>query len=65
MSLKRFFMDTDDSSHWFIVPVARKAEWEAWLELPEDDEARWSAPKFAQEVGGSPTLVTFSQPEVQ
>lgn len=63
MPLKRFYLDTDNDSHWFIIPLTRKAEWEKWLELDQDTEAAWLAPKFAIEVGGSPNSVTFSQPE--
>lgn len=61
---ERYFLDTDNSSHWFIVPVSRKAEWQAWNELDEDDPASWDAPDFAEPVGGCFNLVTFTDPRI-
>lgn len=61
---QRFYLDTDNSSHWYIIPMARRKDWERFLELPEDDEASWTVPTYAREVGGSPTLVTFEAPKV-
>ena len=29
----RFFLDQDQSSHWYIVPLSRKSEWDEWCEL--------------------------------
>lgn len=59
----RYFLDQDNSCHWYIVPVANRAEWEAWCELDEDDEASWTPPAFATPINGSPTRVTFTDPE--
>jgi len=64
MSDERYFLDTDASSHWYIVPLSKKKEWEDWCNLDEDDEAAWSAPSFAERIGGSPTLVTFTDPVI-
>ncbi len=64
MALKRFFLDQDQSSHWYVIPLARRAEWDKWCDIPEDNEAAWTAPVFVQEVGGGPNCVTFSQPEI-
>lgn len=64
MALKRFYLSRDQSSHWYIIPYARRAEWDKWLELPEDDERSWTPPAWAREVGGSPSLVTFERPEI-
>jgi hypothetical protein len=61
--MKRFFLDQDQDSHWYLIPVARREAWDAWCELSTDDEASWTAPKFAQELGCHPNTVTFSQPE--
>ncbi|MCL8382119.1 hypothetical protein [Xanthobacter aminoxidans] len=61
---ERFFLSTDNDSHWYLVPVAKAAEWEAWAAIPEDDERAWEAPAFAKPLGGAPGLVTFTDPEM-
>lgn len=58
----RYFLSQDQSAHWYIIPAERRAEWEQWCSLPEDDEASWEVPWFAQRIGGSPSLVTFEEP---
>lgn len=60
----RWFLDTDNDSHWYLVPVERKAEWNAWLDIDSDDEASWTAPDYVRELGCSPTCVTFVDPKV-
>lgn len=61
---ERFFLAQDNSSHWYVVPCSKSDEWEAWTALDEDDEASWVHPEWASQVGGSPSLVTFENPEV-
>ncbi len=61
----RYFLDTDNDSHWFIVPLYRRKEWEAFLEIPSEDERSWTVPTWAIEVGGSPTTVSFAEPELE
>jgi|GEM_PF-3070965 len=56
-----YFLSQDNDSHWYVVPRSKQKEWEAWLDIPEDDEASWDVPSFAEEVGGSPELVSFSK----
>lgn len=58
---ERFFLDLDGSAHWYIVPEARRAEWDAWTSLSEDDEASWDVPDYAKRIG-SPSSVTFTNP---
>jgi hypothetical protein len=43
------------------VPVARVEEWRAWRNSPHDDD---DAPPFAKPVGGAPSRVTFTDPEI-
>jgi hypothetical protein len=62
MGSRRFFLDQDQSSHWYIVPESYRLEWAEWCELAEDDEAGWTAPEWAKPVGGHPALVTFTNP---
>lgn len=61
---ERYFLSRDSSSHWYVVPVSKLEEWETWCNLDEDDERAWDVPKWAQKVGGSPSLVTFEAFEI-
>jgi len=56
----RYFLTTDNDSHWYVVPVAMRAEWETWTEIDSDDERAWTPPSWAKQVGGSPTRITFT-----
>lgn len=29
---QRYFLDQDDSGHWYMIPVFKKKEWKSWLE---------------------------------
>ena len=60
MSEERYLMTTDNDSHWYIIPYAKRGEWQKWLDLDQDDPTAWETPDFAEEIGGSPTLVTFT-----
>ena len=60
--MRRFYLTTDENSHWYIVPVDKQEEWDDWCN--SDDESSWDAPEWAQPVNGSPTLVTFENPEI-
>ncbi len=57
---KRYFIDSDDSGHRYLIEADHKAEWDAWLSLPENDERAWDAPAFAMRIDGS--LVEFENP---
>lgn len=61
----RYFIGCDNSSHRYVVPVAMRAEWEEWANLPEEDERSWEAPGWANRVPGSLALLTFAEPEVE
>lgn len=58
----RYFLSQDNSCHWYIVPVDKRAEWSAWRELDDDDERSWDVPEFATELSGAPSNVTFTDP---
>lgn len=60
----RFYLTQDNDSHWYVVPVERQQEWDDWCAIDPDDERAWDAPDFAQQVGGSYTLVTFENPVI-
>lgn len=60
---ERYFLDRDNSGHWYLVKAANRDDWYQWTELPEDDEESWDPPSFATRLDGSPSRVTFSNPE--
>ena len=59
----RYFLDTDNSCHWYMIPVENRAEWLSWCALDEEDEASWTAPEFAKRLGGHPNMITFADPQ--
>ena len=59
---EEYFLGQDGACHWYVVPVAHRADWDEWCNLSEDDERAWDPPSFARAIGGSPSLVTFSFP---
>ena len=61
--MQRYFLSQDNSSHWYIIPVDKQSAWEAWTGLDEDDEKSWTAPEWAIALSGSPSLVTFTDPQ--
>lgn len=58
----RFFMGQDQSSHWYLVPVERRDEWEAWSGMDDNDEASWETPSWVKQIDG-PSSVTFTAPK--
>lgn len=42
----RFFLDCDNSGHWYLVPVRIRPEWNAWLGLPSNNEASRTPPEW-------------------
>ncbi len=61
--MMRYFIDTDNDSHWFVIPFPLEAEWNAWLDISPDDERSWEAPEWARPINGDPSLVTFTDPK--
>ncbi len=59
----RFFLDQDQSGHWYLVPEPLREEWTRWTALSEDDEASWTPPEGAHALGGSPSCITFTDPD--
>jgi hypothetical protein len=58
----RYFLGYDCSGHEYAVPVEHRAEWFAWLEIPEDDERSWSVPDYATALDG---CFTFADPRCE
>ena len=58
----RYFLDQDNSSHWYLVQEDKREEWTAWLDLPFDDPKGWDAPDFAKPIDGF-WNITFTDPQ--
>lgn len=65
MSARRFFLDQDNSAHWYIVDAEYARQWSEWRDLPEDDPAGWDAPDFARRIDGGVQGITFEDPRAR
>ena len=61
---KLYFLDQDNSCHWYLVEAAHRAEWDAWRDLPEEDENCWNTPPYAKALGGGPSQLLFEHPVI-
>lgn len=43
----KYFLDQDESCHWYVIPAQYRKEWEDFLDIPEDDERSWDVPGWA------------------
>jgi hypothetical protein len=59
----RFCLDRDNDGHWYIIPADKVKAWAVFLSIPEDDERSWDVPDWAQRINGSPSRITFENPE--
>jgi hypothetical protein len=59
-----YFLDSDADGHWYLVPAALRAEWDAWTDLDPETVAAWITPVWATELGGHPSAVTFTDPKL-
>lgn len=60
----KYMLVQDNDSHWYVIPAQHKIAWDAFCEIDSDDPAAWTPPAWAQQVGGSYTLVTFENPVI-
>jgi hypothetical protein len=58
--LQRFFLGSDDSGHEYVVPLALKAEFNAWAEA--DTEAEDFDPGLFDKYRFNGGLLTFTDP---
>ena len=68
MNPQRFYLDQDDDSHWFLVPVDKKEEFSAYVEQFQSDDYydnELPLPEGVEQIGGSYTLVTFENPVIE
>lgn len=63
MSKKRYFLDTDDSGNWYIVPVERREDFESWQNQDwQHDLSDFQPPDYAEQINGTFNYVTFTNP---
>lgn len=55
-----YILTRDNDAHWYVIPYEMEEEWGVFLELDPDDEDSWNVPEWAEQVGGSASLVKFS-----
>ena len=58
----RYCLEQDNDAHWYLIPAAKRAEWNAFLEIPSDDERSWDVPTYAEIIDG-PHNLTFTDPK--
>lgn len=56
---KRYMLVDDNNRHHYVIEAEREGEW-----FMLDDDAINAGPPWAYQVGGSPTLVTFTDPVI-
>lgn len=61
----RYVLIPDDDGHWYVIPVDKQDEFFKWVDsivdAINDPELRYpEKPEWADEVGGAPNLVEFS-----
>lgn len=69
---KRYVLKSDGDGHWYVVPADKQREaadyFEAvanyWDGLSAKGTTEPDRPEWLEEVGGCPSLVTFTNPEV-
>ena len=62
--MRRYFLDRDNSGHWYLIEERYRSEWNDWCELDEDDEKSWEVPRYAgyAERTDSPSNIHFTDP---
>lgn len=63
MNDSTYFLDRDNSGHWYLVRADRRVEWNAWQNLPDSDEESWDAPWFSTRLAGPPSALQFQLPD--
>jgi len=60
---KEFVITEDDNGHWYVIPHARQAEFEEYVEHlnANEDEEEWEGYDFEHcRIKGSPNVVLFT-----
>ena len=59
--MTKYFISADGDGHWYLVQAKNRDLWEAWQDIPEDDERGWEPPAFASRID-YPEAVEFYLP---
>jgi len=57
----RHVLVEDDDGHWYVIPRSRLKDFYNWLSSDESG----SEPDWVKRVGGSPSLVSFVEFEIE
>ncbi len=60
---KRFFLDCDNDSHYYIIPAEKRVQWEKFLNIDDYNPACMETPEWAKPIGGGFNTVTFENPK--
>lgn len=63
-----YYLDQDDDGHWFVIPVDKKEEFDAYVEQYRADkypENELPLPDGVMQLNGSYTRVTFENPVIE
>ena len=56
--MTKYCLVEDDDGHWYVIPTDRRVAFDLWLCNPDSDPI---PPEWAEPVGGSPSLVEFTE----
>jgi hypothetical protein len=61
----RYFFDQDESSHWYMVPLELKEQWDVFTvnDLDDEDVDRFNEIFGEYMTGGGITDISFSDPQ--
>ena len=54
-----YFIDNDDNGHWYVLPAARREEWDSWLDKITNSPAAPVLPAWATYINGPANLIEF------
>jgi len=63
MNEERFFLGRDNSGHWYLIPLSHYDDYIRWNNLDKDDPESWDAPDWMKRLDGSPSRITFLDPQ--
>lgn len=58
--MARFYLDTDNDSHWYVVPYNKRHEWNEFVQLDPDNPEAWDVPEYATPID-NPHMLTFDK----
>lgn len=60
--MKRMCLVQDDSSHWYVIPAEKRADWEAWLDSEDAEDG--ILPEWADGLNRHPSFYSFTDIQV-